>query len=221
MKFTKYLSGSTLLNNKNEKIGIVKDLVVDLKYKFPRTTFLVVHLDKMEMIGGIKLVEAAKNVKMMIPWNQVGSFKDYEEKKIKLKVSFKEVETRGLTENELLVGENILDQQIISSDGIGLRRVSDVVFIEEDGNLVLAGLSVGISGVLDQLGFEWPAKIMNQLLLFQEYKEDIIPWSYVKEYLPHKQQIKLRAKDGLDAVEKITVEKEDEEAIKLIHKRTK
>jgi len=216
MRFTQYLRGSVVINNKKERIGIVKDLVVNTKSKFPRTTFLVVHLDKMEFIGGIELIEPAKNVKMLIPWEQVGSFKDYKDKKIKLKVSFKQIETRGLGPNELVVGENILDQQIITSKGIGLCRVSDVIFVEKNNHLVLIGLCVGASGLIEQLGFEWPAKIMSKVLL-KDYKEEIIPWNYIKEFLPHKQQIMLSSKDYSKIVSQIISDYEDDEAIKLIH----
>jgi sporulation protein YlmC with PRC-barrel domain len=221
MRFTKDIRNTIIVDDKGNKIGVVKDLVANIDSIFPRITHIKAEINNAQNIGDVELMEPVNNIMVLIPWEQIGSFKDYKDKKINLVVSLNDVKTKSLESHELLLGENILDQQILNSKGIGLRRVDDVVLIEENGKLVLAGLCVGLSGILNQLGFEWPVGIINKLVSSSEIEQDIIPWSSVSEFKPKKQQIKLKHKDSEDSVVKITVHDEDDDAKKMIHKRTK
>lgn len=223
MRFTKHIKDAELVDDQGKKIGSIKDLVINLNTKFPQTTHVVAQLDETDTIGDITLVEPVKDVKILIPLEQLGSFKDYkDEKKIKLKVDTSKVQTRNIKENELLIGEHILDQQIINNEGIGLRRVSDVVLLEEDDKIILVGLSVGLPGVIEQLGFEWPVNMLNKLIFLEEIKKDIIPWNYVSEFKPKKRQIQLGSKDSNDTVVKVVhCDYDEDEVEKIMHQKRK
>lgn len=58
-----------------------------------------------------------------------------------------------LEENELFVGKNISDQQIIDVTGSNIIRVNDVVFIQQP-ELHISGVDVGFLGVLRWFGIE-------------------------------------------------------------------
>lgn len=58
-----------------------------------------------------------------------------------------------LAENELFVGKNINDQQIIDINGSNIVRVNDVVFIQQP-QLHISGVDVGALGVLRWFGLE-------------------------------------------------------------------
>jgi len=58
-----------------------------------------------------------------------------------------------LEENELFVGKNINDQQIIDINGSNIVRVNDVVFIQQP-HLHISGVDVGTLGLLRWFGLE-------------------------------------------------------------------
>ena len=58
-----------------------------------------------------------------------------------------------LEENELFVGKNINDQQIIDINGSNIVRVNDVVFIQQP-QLHISGVDIGALGVLRWFGLE-------------------------------------------------------------------
>ncbi len=62
-------------------------------------------------------------------------------------------EPTELEENELFVGKNINDQQIIDINGSNIVRVNDVVFIQQP-QLHISGVDVGALGVLRWFGLE-------------------------------------------------------------------
>lgn len=58
-----------------------------------------------------------------------------------------------LRDDELLLGRDVLDAQVIDLDGLRVARVADVVLEErEDGRLRVAGVDVGMGRVLSRLG---------------------------------------------------------------------
>lgn len=61
--------------------------------------------------------------------------------------------TLELRDDELLLGRDVLDTQVIDIDGHRVARVADIAFhVREDGRLRVAGVDVGIGRVLDRLG---------------------------------------------------------------------
>jgi len=219
MKFTKHIRGSELIDIDGNSVGKVLDIVVDPKNKFPKAKFIIVELYDTSVVGEIELAEETKKIKIFVPWEQIGSFKDYKEKKIQLKVPHAKIQSKTNLNEKWHIGDHILDQQILNSEGIGLRRVNDVILVEHDGDLVLAGVTVGITGIMDQLGFSWPKEMIKKFILLEEPTQDIIPWHCVAEYRPQKRQIKLKDKNSKDSVETIKINEEDDEAEKIIHKK--
>jgi sporulation protein YlmC with PRC-barrel domain len=215
MRFNLDLKDLILKDAEGKKIGIVIDLVVKLDQHFPRVTYLVVKLDKAEFISGIKLVEEAKGIKMQIPIEEVGTFRGIPEHKMKLGVKADKIMIRNLDKDEILIGEGLLDQEILNSHHLGLGRVNDVLLVEEDDQLRLVGLSIGIYGLLERLGLEGSVRFF-QRYLGQKSKETIVPWNFVRAFHPQKKQIELRVDSFDKAITEINLEKEDEEAKEII-----
>ena len=68
-----------------------------------------------------------------------------------------------LEENELFVGKNINDQQIIDINGSNIVRVNDVVFIQQP-QLHISGVDIGALGVLRWFGLEDIVSKVSRLL---------------------------------------------------------
>jgi sporulation protein YlmC with PRC-barrel domain len=58
-----------------------------------------------------------------------------------------------LSENELYVGKNLMDQQILDINGNKLVRVNDVV-IQDKPRLIVSGVDIGLIGLLRWFGVE-------------------------------------------------------------------
>ncbi len=65
----------------------------------------------------------------------------------------KNFQTQEMAENELFVGKNLLDKQIIDIKGSKIVRVNDVAINEKVGYYI-AGVDIGLLGVLRWLGLE-------------------------------------------------------------------
>jgi CBS domain-containing protein/sporulation protein YlmC with PRC-barrel domain len=65
----------------------------------------------------------------------------------------KHYELEGLSEDEMFVGKNLLDNQIIDIAGDKMVRVNDVA-IQEKPEFILAGVDIGVLGILRWFGLE-------------------------------------------------------------------
>jgi MgtE intracellular N domain len=73
-----------------------------------------------------------------------------------------------LEDDELLLGRDVLDTQIVDVVGHRLARVSDVLLTRlPDGRLELAAVDVGIGAVLRRLGLRW---------LSEQFPERAVDW---------------------------------------------
>lgn len=74
-----------------------------------------------------------------------------------------------LEENELFVGKNINDQQIIDINGSNIVRVNDVVFIQQP-QLHISGVDVGALGILRWFGLEGVIAKVARI-----FRQEIVP----------------------------------------------
>lgn len=91
-------------------------------------------------------VKKPNGQKIFIPYSDVGRIG----RRIHIDVNHTQSE---LEENELFVGKNISDQQIIDITGSNIIRVNDVVFMQQP-NLHISGVDVGSLGILRWFGLE-------------------------------------------------------------------
>jgi magnesium transporter len=87
--------------------------------------------------------------------------------------------------DELWLARNVLDRQIVDTDGRRLVRVNDVQLARTcpTGPYCLAGVDVGTLGLLRRLGVENPAAFLLKALR-RKLPESIIPWSDVAPLQP-------------------------------------
>jgi len=68
----------------------------------------------------------------------------------------------ALDADEILLGRDVLDTQIIDIAGQRLARVADVVLARSDGHMEAVGVEVGFGGVLRRLGLSQLARRMQR-----------------------------------------------------------
>jgi magnesium transporter len=86
--------------------------------------------------------------------------------------------------NDFYLNEDLLDKQVIDIDGKRLVRVNDVA-LEQNGQLKVVGIDVGVPGILRRLGLP---------PMFQ--KSRIIPWQYIEAFDYQTGSVKIKLSQG-------------------------
>jgi len=162
---TTYLSrilGKPVWDAQGERLGRCADvLVAEVESGFPPLRAIALSNHKKD---NIRLI-AAEHIAWLSP-------------SIILKTSSPpDYEPRG---DELWLARQVLDRQIVDTEGRRLVRVNDLQLarVGTNGHYCLAGVDVGTLGLLRRLGVEKPAMVLLKAL-HRELPEAIIPWQDV------------------------------------------
>lgn len=160
-----YLSsviGRSVINNKGDRIGILRDLIMIPGEVFPEVSHIV--------------IKARKGV-ITLPWREVALFTHVvistnSTKSDTLNTYFPE-------EGEILVKRDLLDKQIVDVDGAKVVRVNDIKLGNLNHKLCIFSVDIGFRGLLRRLGYERFGERFAQAI-----KRDIpyneISWEYVQ-----------------------------------------
>lgn len=159
------------------RIGRVQDLVAS-RTGFPRVTAVLVKVSK----SGRELVEADSG-KAFFSWDCVDEING----------QLRLCSTRTLEQEptqELYLRDDLLDRQIVDTNGARVVRVNDVLLSETAGGLSVVGADVGFKGVLRGLGLERLADRLAGALGY-EIPGSLIAWNYVAPLDEDRRQVKL------------------------------
>jgi len=165
-KTARYLFLSEIINKKVQTqggltVGKLKDLVIKDDPHYAEVTSLIVERS---------LGRPSWNV----PWGNVIDVTQ-EKTMIQDPPEGKYPEIKH-TEDQLLLGDKILDKRILDIEGFDVEVVYDVQLLLVENKLFVVGADVGRHAFLRRLGFGRIAKSV----LENRSKEDIIPWRYVQ-----------------------------------------
>jgi CBS domain-containing protein len=82
-------------------------------------------------------------------------------------------------DGELLLECDVLDQQVVDTDGAKVVRVNDVHLFLHGLDLYLAHVDIGTRGLLRRLGWERPVVRGVQLLADVRMKESLVSWKHL------------------------------------------
>jgi Mg2+ transporter MgtE len=159
---------STLLRRsvydiEGRRLGILHDISVSLNETFPAVTALIVR----SLLG---------NNEIIIPWSQVHSL---EEEQIYLTVSQPRIASYSPRPDELLLKRDLLDKQIVDTQGFRVVKVNDLKLAQIKGTARLVGVDISFSGLLRRLGVLAPVEVLSNILPIQ-LSERTITWNYVE-----------------------------------------
>src|SRR6266480_7211087 len=146
------------------RLDFLKDVYVSLNETFPAVTALVV------------ATSTLGNSDMIIPWSQVDNL---EESKIYLKVKQPRIASYTPHPDELLLRRDLLDKQIVDTQGFRVIKANDLKLAQIKGTARLIGVDISGSGLLRRLGILAPFELVSRALPFQ-FSERIITWNYVE-----------------------------------------
>lgn len=182
MIFLSELKGKPIWDAGGEQIGVCLDLLITgLDRPLPEVNSLAVKDSK----GAVRHIKAA----------QVGWLRP----SILLKVDAAELESYEPTADELRLGEQLLDRQIVDAEGRRVVRVNDIQIARVGDAFCVIGVDVGAAGLLRRLGLESVSKSL--LSVFKtSTPETIIPW---EDVAPLQMQAPLRLRISGERIGKL------------------
>lgn len=162
---------STLLHmhisdSEGHRLGILKDIYVSLQETFPVVTALLITPSSLSL----------SNHDLVIPWSQVDNL---EAENVYLTVKSSRVATYEPRQDELLLRRDLLDKQIVDTQGFRVVKVNDLKLAQIKSTARLIGADISFTGLLRRLGILAPLEWLGRVLPIH-LNERTITWNYVE-----------------------------------------
>src|SRR5215469_6676917 len=163
MIFLSTLLRQSVYDLEGRRLGVLHDVYVTLNETFPVVTALVVR-------------STLSNNDIIIPWSQVDNL---EEPQIHLTVKRSQLVSYVPGADTLLLGRDILDKQIVDTQGFRVVKVNDLKLAQIKKTARLVGVDISLSGLLRRLGLLAPVELVGRVLPVH-LPERTITWNYVE-----------------------------------------
>jgi len=130
-----------VVDSERKVIGFLQDLGISKGGKFPEVSHILVE---------------AKHKRLLIPWRYVEELGET----IRLKRPLSKIEKRERWEDDIFLGEHILDKQVVDVDGLKVIRVNDIALTTIKNRLAVVNIDIGTKSIFRRLGFEALAEIL-------------------------------------------------------------
>lgn len=199
MLYLSQMLGKPVVDSAGEKIGVVSDLAISTGEVFPRITSLA--------------FKGPGNVPFMISWRKYVDRFD-EDDGIQLAVGAPDIRFSYLQPTEVLLARDLMNRQIVDTQGMKVVRVNDLKLSPSGTQLRLLGAEVGARGILRGLHpLVERAAVAVSKLLRHKLDEQIIAWNYmdlldrdlseVQLSVTHKRLDELHPADVADILEQL------------------
>lgn len=198
MLYLSQMTGKPVVDATGEKIGTISDLAISTGEVFPRITSLA--------------FQGPGKVPFMISWRKYVA--KFDESGIDLAVPAKDIRFSYLQPEEVLLARDLLDRQIVDTQGMKVVRVNDLKLSESGSQLRLLGAEVGTRGILRGLSPLLEKAVVTIAELFHKrIDEKLIAWNYmdlldrdlseVQLSVTHKRLDELHPADVADILEQL------------------
>jgi Mg2+ transporter MgtE len=198
MFYLTQMLGKPVVDANGEEIGRISDVAIETGEIFPRVTSLA-------FVGPDKKP-------FMLSWRKYVD--EIGEERVALNVGAKDIRFSYLQPDEVLLERDLLNKQIVDTQGKKVVRVNDLKLSEAKGHLRLLGAEVGMRGILRGISpsLERGVRAVTRSL-GRELRERIIAWNYmdlldrdltqVKLSVTHKRLHELHPADIADILEEL------------------
>ena len=176
MIYLRQILKQPVLDSDGSEIGRISDLAIATGEVFPRVTSLA-------FVG-------PGHTPFMISWRKY--VRDFTDDAIHLKVPTKDIRFSYLQPDEVLLARDLLDKQIVDTQGMKVVRVNDLKLSDSGVGMRLLGAETGLRGLL------WGIAPWFEKLVFgiskacgHPLKEKLIAWNYMELIERDMSQIKL------------------------------
>lgn len=197
-----YLSrmlGKPVIDAQGVEVGRISDIAIATGEVFPRITSLA--------------FKGPDRTPFMLSWRKFVAEFDIEH--VSLNAAQAELRFSYLQPDEVLLARDLMNKQIVDTQGMKVVRVNDLKLSESRNQLRLLGAEVGVRGILRGISpaletvADWLLRLVGQGL-----PEDIIAWNYmdlldrdlsqVKLSVTHKRLDELHPADVADILEQLS-----------------
>lgn len=161
MLFLSHLLGKPVRLEGGARLGKVADLLIPVGDLHPAVTHVVVK---------------QKGKSHKLPWSHV---RRIDERECVVDGPIGNVDCLGEEDPLLALGANLLDRQIVDTDGRRVVRVNDMQLMRVGEHLRVAGVDVSTRGLLRRMGWEGLADGLARLF-HTSLSRSVIPWDYVE-----------------------------------------
>ena len=198
MLYLSQMLGKPVVDSVGEKIGTISDLAISTGEVFPRITSLA--------------FQGPGKVPFMISWRKYVD--EFDDEGIKLSVEAHDIRFSYLQPDEVLLARDLMDRQIVDTQGLKVVRVNDLKLSQSGTQLRLLGAEVGIRGILRGLAPWLERAVVSIAKTFhKQIDEKIIAWNYmdlldrdlseVQLSVTHKRLDELHPADVADILEQL------------------
>jgi CBS domain-containing protein len=156
-------------------VGTVRDLLVRMQEPYP-------------VVTAVALRHRPGGVPEVIDWSTVRAGVDRE---ISLKVAADTLTPYPRAQDDVWLSRDILDKQIVDTDGRRLVRVNDLQLQASDRDLLLVGVDIGARGLLRRLNAERIARRLARLA-GGDFPQRLISWDAVDPVQGDAHSVRLR-----------------------------
>ncbi len=171
MVFLSEFLGAEVVDVEQRRVGRVRDVTATVIEPYPVVTGIVVSRGSGEVV----------------PWSSVRTFAGRE---VALRTSAESMPMMPANEADIWLGRDVLDKQVIDTDGRRVVRVNDLQLVESGGKMLLVGADIGVRGLLRRLGLERVGKAVVRLFR-RDLPMVLVSWDVVQP---------LQGESGPDAV---------------------
>jgi Mg2+ transporter MgtE len=180
------------------EIGKINDLAIQTGEVFPRITAVA--------------FKGPSKTPFMVSWRKYVS--EYDGNRVVLNTASHNIRFSYLQPDELLLARDLLNKQIVDTQGLKVVRVNDLKISQSGKQLRLLGAEVGVLGILRSL-VPWLERLVEAFckLVGHPLKENIIAWNYMelvdrdlsslKLSMTHKRLHELHPADVADILEQL------------------
>ena len=166
MLYLSQMLGKPVFDNTGEKIGTISDLAISTGEVFPRVTSLA--------------FKGPNKTPFMVSWRKFVDSFDADSGRITLNCAAHDIRFSYQQPNEVLLARDLLNRQIVDTQGLKVVRVNDLKLSESGTQLRLLGAEVGTRGLLRGLGLWVEKAVVAVAKAFKkEIPEQIIAWNYM------------------------------------------
>ena len=198
MLYLSQMMGKPVVDANGEKIGTISDLAISTGEVFPRITSLA--------------FQGPGKVPFMISWRKYVD--EFDEDGIRLSVPAHDIRFSYLQPEEILLARDLLNRQIVDTQGMKVVRVNDLKLSISGTQLRLLGAEVGARGILRGLAPWLERAVVAVAKVFgRRIDEQIIAWNYmdlldrdlseVQLSVTHKRLDELHPADVADILEQL------------------
>ena len=176
MAYMSDLMGRLVADVDGEPVGHLEDLIASIRGEMPHPVIVALAVKR---AGGLFLVPFPDVAVLLAP-------------AIPLNKRLQEIAPYQPGEHDLYLARDVLDKQIIDTDGVRVVRVNDLELARVNSHFYVANVDIGGWGLLRRLGLAKPAQaLVGPFRRARSVPQGIISWDDV-EMLPGDQPMRLK-----------------------------